>query len=55
MSTKSKHVAKIQPTPEHGTYSTYVNWGCRCEACKEANAEKSRRERARRKAELEAA
>ena len=25
--------------PEHGTRSTYVHYRCRCEPCKEANAE----------------
>lgn len=25
--------------PEHGTYSTYVNYLCRCEPCRKANRE----------------
>ncbi len=26
----------------HGKYTTYVNWGCRCEPCKLANTEAGR-------------
>lgn len=25
--------------PEHGTYRTYINYACRCQPCKAANAQ----------------
>jgi hypothetical protein len=28
--------------PRHGRYTTYVNWGCRCDLCKAANTEAGR-------------
>jgi hypothetical protein len=33
---------------EHGTFSTYINWGCRCDQCRDACRENTRRYRARR-------
>lgn len=36
------------PTHRHGITSTYVNWGCRCVACAEANAVAMARHRQRR-------
>jgi hypothetical protein len=32
---------------EHGSFSTYVNWGCRCASCKHACRENARRYRRR--------
>lgn len=29
----------VPPDVTHGTYSTYANYLCRCEACTEANRE----------------
>lgn len=34
----------------HGSYSTYQNWRCRCDACREANRLYHIRARERRKA-----
>lgn len=39
-------------SPEHGTQSTYTNWGCRCPLCKAANAEYSRNRRRERIEEM---
>jgi hypothetical protein len=33
---------------DHGDYSTYVNYHCRCEACKLANRDTMRKQRERR-------
>jgi len=43
------------PLPKHGRPSTYVNWGCRCEKCRKANADAQRIARARRAARLRGA
>lgn len=39
---------------DHGTLSTYTNHGCRCEACKRANADYHRNLRRTRRAALAA-
>ena len=31
-----KHAKSVKSTPEHGTYSMYRTWKCRCELCKKA-------------------
>lgn len=38
------------PEVPHGVYSTYVEYRCRCDLCRTANADNSARTRARRKA-----
>lgn len=38
------------PRSDHGTYSRYNHWGCRCELCRRANADKVARHRASQKA-----
>lgn len=39
----------VAPTNEHGTISTYNNWGCRCDPCVEAATAYHRRYRALRR------
>lgn len=40
----------IPATVKHGTYSTYMNWGCRCEPCKAAGSAANRSQYLARKA-----
>ena len=35
--------------PEHGRYTTYVNYGCRCDACTADNTRSTREYRERRR------
>ena len=46
---------KKRKSPKHGTYSVYVNYRCRCERCRAANAERAKRDRDRRAQALEKA
>ena len=41
----------IHPNARHGTVSGYVNWGCRCDECTEANRKAKASRRALRMAE----
>ena len=35
--TEHQNRLRGEEPPNHGTYSGYINYGCRCKACKEAN------------------
>lgn len=46
---KTSTDSKGHPNPEaHGNYSTYLNWYCRCDACREAFNEYQREYRGKR-------
>lgn len=41
---RQRRKARITPDdPRHGTYTFYLNWSCRCDRCKKANADRSRK------------
>jgi hypothetical protein len=37
---------------DHGSESTYGNWNCRCDGCRDAHARYNRKRRKERKAEI---
>ena len=39
---------RARPIPEHGTIARYAHRGCRCEACRAANAARLRAQRRKR-------
>ena len=48
---RAKRASKPLPAGRrHGVYTTYSNYGCRCERCKQAAADQRRRVREQRKA-----
>lgn len=47
---RAERAASIDPNDErHGKYSFYVNYGCRCDPCRDANNARARDLRKRRK------
>jgi len=40
---RTKRLTTGEVVVPRGTYSTYFNWGCRCEDCREANRKVKRK------------
>lgn len=47
---RAERLAHDPTLAEHGKYSTFTNWGCRCDKCTAAQSVENRRQYERRKA-----